>query len=96
MGNEGGYMRDLFLAAALALAVYSALAGAGARRREAPEAYVISLQKRRDFEKRDVWYLQYALGGRIEQAVFYTPGGARDYLEYLKKRGAVFEGEETP
>jgi hypothetical protein len=89
-------MRDLFLAAALALAVYFALAGVGgARRREAPEAYVISLQKRRDFEKRDVWYLQYALGGRIEQAVFYTPGGARDYLEYLKKRGAVLlEGEE--
>jgi hypothetical protein len=88
-------MRDLFFAAAFILAVYFACAGAPGREDRRGEAYVISLQKRRDFERRDVWYLEYALGGRIEQAVFYTPGGARDYLEYLKKTGGVFEGKEA-
>jgi hypothetical protein len=48
---------------------------------------VISLEKHRDFERRDVWYLQYALDGRIEQAVFYNPAGARDYMKYLESLG---------
>jgi hypothetical protein len=84
-------MRNFLLAAAFAAAVYFALAGAG--RPGAPEVFVISLQKQRDFERRDVWYLQYALDGRIEQAVFYSPSRANDYLEYLKRVGFSGEGE---
>jgi hypothetical protein len=79
-------MKQLILAAALVAAAWFALEGARGRR--APEVFVISLQKQRDFERRDVWYLQYALDGRIEQAVFYDPSAARKYIDvYLKSLG---------
>lgn len=81
-------MKNLILTAALIAAVWFALEGTrGHGGREAPEVFVISLEKHRDFERRDVWYLQYALDGGIEQAVFYTPEGARDYMKYLETLG---------
>jgi hypothetical protein len=52
-----------------------------------PDVYIISLQKHRDYESRDVWYLQYALDGKIEQAVFYSADSASGYIEYLKDIG---------
>jgi hypothetical protein len=82
-------MRELILTVALIAAVFFALEGvrgeAGPGRRR--EVFVISLQKRRDFESREAWYLQYALDGRIEQAVFYAPAGAHDYMRYLESLG---------
>jgi hypothetical protein len=64
-----------------------------------PDVYIISLQKHRDYEGREVWYLQYALDGKIEQAVFYSADSADEYIEYLKDMGrrdeSVKAEEET-
>jgi hypothetical protein len=52
-----------------------------------PEVFIISLEKHRDFESREVWYLQYALDGHIEQAVFYSTKMAEKYMTYLQNVG---------
>jgi hypothetical protein len=86
-------VKHLILAAALILAACFALEGIRGKPGK-PEVFMISLQKQRDFERRDVWYLEYALDGRIEQAVFYDAGTARDYIDYLKGMGKITGGGE--
>ena len=61
---------------------------------ERPEIFIISLEKYRDFEGRDMWLFNYAMNGEVHQAVFSNTVRAQDYLEYLQTVGNIIGREQ--
>ena len=65
------------------------LALTSCQQKEKPVIYIASLVQSINYEGRKIWLLEYALDGRIEQAIFYQSEVAQDYIEYLRSIGEI-------
>ena len=56
-----------------------------------PEIYILSVDRRVDMDGRDMWVFQYAIGGKVEQAVLPDVGKCHEFEVYLRSVGEIRE-----
>ena len=57
--------------------------------RERPEIFIISIDLIHDFEMRAKWIVQFAIDGRVENAVIPRSKGYEAFVDYLRSVSRV-------